>query len=195
MVQHLLIAMFAPIFLVLGQPITLALRALPVKVARIGTLSLKSYVFRTLTHPVTALLLNTGGMFVLYLTPLYNRSLPSPTMHHLIHVHFLLAGFLFTWSMIGTDPVPHRPSYKMRAFVLFLSIGLHAFLSKFMYAYLFPRNSLYAEEEIRAAAKLMYYWGDLAELTVVILLFIGWYAKGRGLAQRSAVAKPHPGSA
>nr|MBI1228945.1 hypothetical protein [Cytophagales bacterium] len=66
--------------------------------------------------------LNIGGMYVLYLTPLYVLSLTNPWLHHLIHLHFLLAGYLFSWSIIGPDPVPNRPSIRFRMIVLFLQL-------------------------------------------------------------------------
>ncbi|NJB84349.1 putative membrane protein [Lewinella marina] len=177
MVQHLLIGMFAPLFLVLGQPVTLALRALPVRLARRVTAVFRYRGVALLTHPVTALLLNIGGMYLLYLTPLYAFVVHAPHLHHLLHFHFLAAGYLFTWSVIGEDPVPRRPRLRLRVIVLFLSVALHATLSKVMYAYLYPRGGIHSAEEIRAAAKLMYYWGDLSELLLIIAVFALWYRK------------------
>jgi putative membrane protein len=177
MVQHLLLGMFAPLFLVLGAPVTLALKALPVGTARVGTAVLRSSLFYSLSHPLPAFLLNIGGMYLLYLTPLYTESLKSPFLHAVVHLHFLLAGYLFTWSMIGQEPVPRRPAFNVRVFMLFVSIASHAFLSKFMYAYLYPINSPHSAGQIQEAAKLMYYWGDLSELLLAIALFAAWYKK------------------
>lgn len=177
MVQHLLIGMYAPLFLVLGAPITLILVSLPVKAARGFTALLRSPISAFLSHPVTAFALNIGGMFALYLTPLYMAMHTKPYLHFLAHVHFLAAGYLFTWSMIGPDPAPKRPGHSVRVGVLFISIAAHAFLSKFMYAHLYPINSIHSSEEIREASKLMYYWGDLAELLLLIALFTLWYQK------------------
>ena len=91
--------MFAPIFLVLVTPVTLALIALPVRISRNVTTLLKGKLFYFLSHPVTAFLLDIGGMYVLYLTPLYNLSLANYYLHYIIHIHFLAAGYLFTWSL------------------------------------------------------------------------------------------------
>lgn len=189
MVQHLLIGMYGPLFLVLGAPVMLALKALPVSSARTVTAILRSKVSYVLSHPVTALLLNMGGMYLLYLTPLYVKSLTNPFLHYLIHFHFLAAGILFTWSMIGQEPVAKRPAFGTRVFVLFISIAAHAFLSKFMYAYLYPINSPHSADQIREAAKLMYYWGDLSELLLAVVLFGMWYLK-RDAAVTAAPALP-----
>lgn len=177
MLMHLLIGMLAPLGLVLGAPVTLALKSLPPSAARTLTAFLRSQLFYFLSHPITALLLNIGGMYVLYLTPLYNATFTSPALHHLVHFHFLAAGYLFTWSMAGPDPAPRRPGLGLRVGVLFFSIAAHAYLSKFMYAYLYPLHSPHPAEEIRAGAKLMYYGGDLSELLLAVALFTIWYHK------------------
>ena len=177
MVIHLLIGMFAPIFLVMGAPVTMALKVLPTHLARSITAILSSRFFGLIGHPITALLLNIGGMFVLYLTPLYNASLTNPYLHHLIHFHFLAAGYLYAWSLVGPDPAPGRPNLRVRMAVLFIGMGSHAFLSKFMYAYLYPINSPHSIEQIQEGAKLMYYWGDLSEIILAVILFYLWYQK------------------
>lgn len=171
MLQHLLLGMLAPLGLVLGAPVTLALRTLPVKTSRMLTAVLGSPAFHLLSHPVTALLLNIGGMYALYLTSLYKATLANPVLHLLVHVHFLAAGYLFVWSIAGPDPAPKRPHLRIRTFVLFLSMASHAYLSKFMYAHFYPRNSPHSGEQIREAARLMYYGGDFAELLLAIALF------------------------
>ncbi|MCC9135892.1 cytochrome c oxidase assembly protein [Pontibacter silvestris] len=177
MVQHLLIGMLAPLGLVLAAPVTLALRTLPVKTARFVTAILRSKLFHWLSHPVTALVLNIGGMYLLYLTPLYSMTLTQPYLHHLVHIHFLAAGYLFVWAIAGPDPAPDRPGIRTRLVVLFISIATHAYLSKFMYAYVWPRNTPHDVEQIRSAAKLMYYGGDLSELLLAVALFAMWYKK------------------
>lgn len=177
MMQHLLVGMLAPLGLVLAAPVTLALRTLPIKSARCITAVLRSRFFHWLGHPVTALVLNIGGMYLLYLTPLYNMTLDNPFLHHLVHIHFLAAGYLFVWSIAGPDPAPRRPGMRTRLGVLFISMATHAYLSKFMYAYIWPRNTPHDVEEIRSAAKIMYYGGDLAELLLAVALFAVWYKK------------------
>lgn len=173
MVQHLLLGMLAPLGLVFGAPVTLALRTLPPKGARVLIAVLRNRGIRFVSHPVTAMFLNVGGMYLLYLTPLYAAMHESTSLHALIHWHFLAAGCLFTWAIAGPDPAPNRPSKGFRLFVLFVSIGAHAFLSKAMYAYGWPAGAHHSLEEVRAGAKIMYYGGDFAELLLVIALFAG----------------------
>ena len=186
MLQHLLIGMFAPLGLVLAAPLTLAFRTLPIKISRLISAILGNKLVHWLSHPVTAFGLNIGGMYLLYLTPLYVLSLNNPYLHYCVHLHFLVAGYLFTWAIAGPDPAPRRPNMQTRLIVLFVSIAAHANLSKLMYGYLWPQNTPHSDEEIRAATQLMYYGGDFAELLLVIALFATWYAKrGRRLARVS----------
>lgn len=180
MLQHLLLGMFAPLFLVLGAPGTLLLRSLSATSARRLVRLLDTGAVRFLIHPFTALTLDMGGMALLYLTPLYALSTREPALHAFIHVHFLVSGTLFTWAIAGPDPAPRRPGWRVRLLALFLGTAVHAILGKWMYAYGYPRGTSHSLEEIQAAAKLMYYGGDLAELLLTLALFLAWrHARSR----------------
>lgn len=190
MQQHLLIGMVAPTFLVMAAPISLLLRNLPRRGAKACVQFLHSRIIRLWCHPITALILNFGGMLVLYLTPLYRSSLHQPWLHHFIHLHFLLAGYLFAWSMVGPDPAPSRPGFRARLSILLLAMAIHGISSKLMYIHLFPYATPHSQADIQAAAQLMYYGGDLAELLIAILLFAAWR---KHIGQR-AEASSYPAS-
>lgn len=175
MAQHLLIGMLAPLALVLSAPLTLMLRSLPVKMSRWLIRLLHGEFFVWLTHPFTAFGLNIGGMYLLYLTPIFSLSMTNAGVHYLMHVHFFLAGYLFTWVIAGPDPAPRRPSFKLRLGVLFLAMAAHAILSKLMYVHLLPADTPFTSDAIRSAAQWMYYGGDFAEVLLAIALFYHWY--------------------
>lgn len=194
MAQHLLLGMYAPIALVLGAPVTRLLRSLPTAAGRRVVRFLDGRPLRFLVHPMTAALLDVGGMYLLYLTPLFALSTASPAVHVLVHVHFLVSGCLFTWAIVGPDAAPRRPGFRARLVVLGLAMAAHATLARLMYAHGFPRVGAGAGE-VEAAAMLMYYGGDLAELAVAVALFAGWLRgrsrRGRtgGLRVRRAAAE------
>ncbi|MGQ9424454.1 cytochrome c oxidase assembly protein [Gilvimarinus sp. F26214L] len=183
MAQHLLLGMFAPLALVFAAPVSLLLRSLPRPAARRTLAVLRSPPLRVLSHPATASLLNLGGMYLLYLTPLFRESLHSPALHGFINLHFLIAGCLFTWAIAGPDPGPKRPSPGFRLVVLVVSIAAHGILAKAMYAYGWPEGTGFSDAEIQAAAQWMYYGGDLAELILLTALLRSWakrwYASNR----------------
>lgn len=178
-IQHLLLGMLAPIGLVLGAPVTLALRT--ASLVRVWAISriLNSGYLHFINKPLVIFLLNSGSLFLLYLTPLFDLIHQYPASHILVHIHMLLAGYLFTWTIIGPDPAPGRLKMEIRVLLLFISIAAHSFLSKYMYAYHYPKTAGYGIEEIKSGAKLMYYGGDLIELIIVIALFSLWY-RGKG---------------
>lgn len=188
MVQHLLVGMLAPLGLVLGAPLTLLLRILKKDVARKVTGIIRSRFFHFLSHPVTALILNIGGMYVLYLTPLYKIMLENAAIHYLVHFHFLAAGYLFVWSIAGPDPAPRRPSFRFRFAVLFISMATHAYLSKFMYAHEYPVNTHHSLEQIQDAAIIMYYGGDLTEALLGAAFFSIWYKSRKSFGRRKGAA-------
>lgn len=172
MAAHLLVGMVAPLLLVLGAPVTLTLRALPVARARALTRVLRGRVVRALTHPVVAAGLNAGGMWLLYTTDLYRLMHTSVIVHGVVHAHIFLAGYVLTASLVGRDPDPHRAPVEMRAVVLVSFIVAHSVLAKWLYAH--PPAGVEPADG-RVGAQLMYYGGDVVDVTVVVLLLTGWY--------------------
>jgi putative copper resistance protein D len=115
MIAHMTLGMIAPIGLVLGAPITLALRTLPqgrTKEERgprgILLALLHSRYGMIITHPVIALILFDGSLFVLYFTDLFGTLMASHAGHLLMNLHFIAVGFLFFMIIVGIDPNPRR---------------------------------------------------------------------------------------
>lgn len=175
MLQHLFLGMFGPLGLVFGAPGSLLLRSVPAPLARALMNLLRRGPVRVLIHPVTAACLDIGGMYLLYLTPFYALSMKSPGLFIFLHVHFVLSGYLFTWSVAGPDPAPHRPSRPVRLTVIFLATAAHAILGKLMYAWGYPHGTLASPEEVQAAAQWMYYGGDAAEFCIILGFFKQWF--------------------
>jgi|GEM_PF-174132 len=186
MLQHLMIGMFAPLGLVLAAPVTLLLRSLPPAHGRRVVAVLRCRAAHLLTSPWVALLLSVGAMVALYCTPLYRITSTGALPHHLTHLHFLLSGCLFTWVIAGPDPAPRRPSVPLRLVVLGVAIAVHATLSQLMYAGLLVDVPVPAEQ-LRGAAEIMYYGGDIAELLLAFALVSTW-------RPARAVARSGPGS-
>ncbi|HEV2072647.1 MAG TPA: cytochrome c oxidase assembly protein [Thermomicrobiales bacterium] len=189
MAQHLLLGMFAPLGLVLAAPITLLFRTLPLQAGRSLARFLRSRTGHLLSHPFMALVLNIGGMYVLYLTPLFRLSLSHPALHILVSVHFLAFGYLYIWAIAGPDPAPRRPGMRVRTAVLGTGIAAHAFLAKLMYAHALPAGTPFSTAEVRDAAMLMYYGGDVAEFLLAVALFASWY-RGRRRSRARRRARP-----
>ena len=136
MIAHMVIGMLAPIGLVLGAPITLALRSLPqgrtpdergVRGLLIAFLHSRYSVI--LTNPLTALALFDGSLFVLYFTNLFGNLMQSHAGHLFMNIHFLIAGFLFFHVIIGIDPNPRKFPHLVRIVLLFAAMSIHAFFA------------------------------------------------------------------
>ncbi|HEY2191202.1 MAG TPA: cytochrome c oxidase assembly protein [Actinomycetospora sp.] len=132
---HMLLSMLVPILLVLGGPITLALRALApsrgepaLDGPREWLLSLLgSPVSRVLTHPVVALVVFVGSFYALYFSPIYGAALPYHWGHQLMYLHFVVTGYLFFWLIIGVDRAPRTLPHVARLALLLASTPFHAF--------------------------------------------------------------------
>lgn len=136
MIAHMALGMIAPIFLVLGAPITLALRTLPIgrtpqERGIRGTLlaALHSRPAVLLTNPITAIALFDGSLFILYFTNLFGDLMQQHVGHLFMNIHFVLAGFLFFHVIIGIDPNPKKVPHIIRIVLLFAAMALHAFFS------------------------------------------------------------------
>ncbi|AXE81931.1 cytochrome c oxidase assembly protein [Streptomyces atratus] len=173
MTQHMLIGMYAPLALVLGTPVTLLLRTLPAARARALMGVLHCRPARVLAHPVTALVLSTGILALLYFTPLYNATMNQPVLHWLMHAHFLLSGCLFAWIIAGPDPAPTRPGVPTRLVVLGIAVAAHATISQLIYGG-FLINVHAPIDQVQGGAEIMYYGGDIAELLLAAALVTTW---------------------
>lgn len=127
-VQHLTIGMVAPVFLVLGAPMTLALQASHRRAQERWLRALRSRPVAVVTHPLTVWVLFGGTLVVLYLTGLYELSLRDNWVHLLVHAHFLVVGCLFMAYVIGIDPMPRSLGYGARLLFVAVVLPFHAFL-------------------------------------------------------------------
>jgi putative copper resistance protein D len=136
MIAHMVIGMIAPIGLVLGAPITLALRTLPqgrnpqergVRGSLIAVLHSKVGII--FTNPIIALIIFDGSLFALYFTDLFSVLMSTHVGHLFMTLHFLVAGYIFFSVIIGVDPNPRKIPHLLRIVVLFAAMSIHAFFS------------------------------------------------------------------
>lgn len=134
MAEHMVLNMFIPVLLVLGAPVTLALRALPAaaKDAPPGPREwllwfTHSAATRFLSNPIVAFALFVGSLYLVYFTPLFDTFVRYHWGHELMTLHFLLVGYLYYWGIIGIDPGPRRLPFLARLGLLFAVMPFHAF--------------------------------------------------------------------
>jgi cytochrome c oxidase assembly factor CtaG/putative copper export protein len=133
MVDHMALTMVAPIFLVLGAPVTLALRALAPR--RDGSRGPREWLLifvhskfsQLVTHPLFAAANFAGSIVLFYYSDAFGYAMREHVGHELMNLHFALTGYIFVLTMIGTDPLPRRAPYPMRLLLLLATMGFHAF--------------------------------------------------------------------
>lgn len=133
MLQHMLLMMFVPLPLVLGGPVLLALRTLPVR--NDGSRGAREWLMlfthsrymQFLAKPAVAGVIFAGSLVVFYFTPAYQYAMQSHEWHVAMVVHFVFSGYLFFWVFIGVDPGPKRPQYPILIIALLATLAFHAF--------------------------------------------------------------------
>ncbi|MDQ6816446.1 MAG: cytochrome c oxidase assembly protein [Actinomycetota bacterium] len=106
MVQHMLLLLVAPALLLYGQPVLLALRALP-RASR-GALARGLGRARPLTSPLLCLIVFCGVVTVTHLPSVYDAALGDRAVHAIEHAAYLLAGLLLWGPRVDGDPAPVR---------------------------------------------------------------------------------------
>jgi cytochrome c oxidase assembly factor CtaG/putative copper export protein len=202
MVAHMLLSMLVPILLVLGAPMTLALRALPT--AGRGEppgprewllAALHSRVSRFLTHPIVATAVFVVGFYGLYLGGLFDAAVSNHAAHVLMNVHFLLSGYLFYWVVIGIDPTPRQIPQWGKVGMVFASLPLHAFFgvvlmgTKAVLGETFYRSlqlSWHADllSDQRLGGGIAWAAGEVPLVVVMIALLIQWRRSDQRTAKR-----------
>jgi len=209
MVQHMVISMLSPILILLGAPVTLALRALPPaargsKGPRELLLALlHSRYMRIVTHPAFTIPIFVASLYALYFTPLFDTLMGSRAGHIAMMVHFLLVGLVFFWPIMGVDPGPHRPGYVMRMLELFAGMPFHAFFGialmmasqPMVKAYENPPASLGIDalSDQSAAGGIAWAFSEIPSVLVLIALVFQWYRSEQRTAKRSDRAADRDG--
>ncbi|MEU6544867.1 cytochrome c oxidase assembly protein [Streptomyces sp. NPDC046859] len=209
MVQHMVISMLSPILILLGAPVTLALRALPPAArGRKGPRELllallHSRYMRIVTHPAFTIPMFVASLYALYFTPLFDFLMGSKTGHIAMMVHFLAVGVVFFWPIIGVDPGPHRPGHLMRMLELFAGMPFHAFFGialmmgsvPLVETFRDPPASLGIDalSDQGAAGGIAWAFSEIPSVLVLIALLFQWYGSEQRQARRKDRAADRDG--
>ena len=202
MMAHMVLGMIAPIGIVLGAPITLALRTLPQGrnkeeqgVRGSFIVLLHSRLSKFYTNPVVALAIFDGSLFALYFTPLFGNLMQGHSGHFFMSLHFLLAGILFFQVIIGVDPLPGRVPYLVKIIIIFAAMSIHAYFSiALMSSTSLIDNGFFAQLERPWATDLLadqklggaigWAMGEIPILLALVATFLQWQREDKKEAGR-----------
>ncbi|MDP4506103.1 cytochrome c oxidase assembly protein [Nonomuraea turcica] len=203
MIEHMTLSMIVPIFLVLGAPVTLALRALK-PAARKGdrgprewiTTILHSRFTKVVTHPLVATSIFIASTYALYFTPLFESAMTEHLGHIWMTLHFLISGCLFFWVIIGVDPGPNRLPHVGRLLMLFVTMPFHAFFGIALMMMGTVIASGWYEQLGRTwgdtllqtqqdGGAIAWGFGEIPTLIVLLAIAVQWYKDDSRQARRS----------
>ncbi|MEU5341610.1 MULTISPECIES: cytochrome c oxidase assembly protein [unclassified Streptomyces] len=209
MVQHMVISMLSPILILLGAPITLALRALPTAgrdrkgPRELLLMFLHSRFMKVVTHPAFTIPLFIASLYALYFTPIFDFLMDSKTGHIAMMCHFLAVGLVFFWPIMGVDPGPHRPGYLMRMLELFAGMPFHAFFGIALMMASQPMVETYenppaslgidALADQTAAGGIAWAFSEIPSVLVLLALLFQWHRSEERQARRSDRAADRDG--
>ncbi|HUP69950.1 MAG TPA: cytochrome c oxidase assembly protein [Acidimicrobiales bacterium] len=195
-VQHVLLGMGAPLLLILGAPVTLALQATSGSVSRTVRHAVHGRLVGTVTHPAVAGVLFSASLFGLYLSPLFELSLRNELVHVAVHLHFVLVGCAFFWGVLGVDSERGRLPHGARVLVVFLLVPFHAVLGVAIlttrellaggwYAEVAGRSEAAALADQHLGGGLLWITGDLLGLLASGIVLAQWMGHDERQAARN----------
>jgi len=201
MVQHMVLTMISPLLLLMGAPVTLALRVLPAAQGpsgmprRLLLSGLHSRLGQAVASPLFTVPLFIASLYGVYFTPLFDDLMSTVPGHTFMLLHFLVTGLLFFGPILAIDPWPRRSGHGARMLELLLPAPFHAFFgvivmmsnTLLLTSYATPPESwgidpLYDQG---AAGGIAWSFGEFPTVLVLAVVFFQW-AKSEERANRAA---------
>jgi putative membrane protein len=190
MVQHMVLSMLSPLFLLMGAPVTLALRSLPAVAGpagmprRLVLTGLHSRLTQAVASPLFTVPLFIASLYGVYFTPVFDDLMASGPGHTLMLLHFLVTGLLFFGPIMAIDPWPRHAGHGARMLELLLPAPFHAFFgvivimsnTVLLSSYAHPPASwgidpLYDQG---AAGGIAWSFGEFPTVLVLAVVFFSW---------------------
>lgn len=209
MLEHMTVSMVVPPLLVLGAPLSLALRTTAAR--KDGTRGWREWLLHVVHsrfvavvgHPLVASVIFMASLIAFYYSPLFEQALTTHTGHVLMNLHFLLAGYLFTSVLIGVDPGVRRPAYPLRLVLLFVTLSFHAFFGialmmasePMVETFKNPPASLGIDalSDQTAAGGIAWAFSEVPSVLVLLALLFQWYSSEQRQAKRQDRAADRDG--
>jgi cytochrome c oxidase assembly factor CtaG len=203
MVLHMSLNMLVPVLLVLGGPITLALRASTPKPSNQAagvhewlTALLNWKLTRNLYNPLVVFVSFIGSYYVLYFTDIFYQAMRYHWAHQLLDIHFIFVGYLFYSLVIGVDLPPRPLPHIGKLGLVLAAMPFHAFfgvivmtsdtvIAKLFYQYLNEPWMTNLKADQYLGGGIAWSAGELPLIVVVVALVTQWAKQDSRVAART----------
>ncbi|GAA1297415.1 cytochrome c oxidase assembly protein [Pseudonocardia xinjiangensis] len=110
-VQNIVLLMVVPMLLAMGAPLTLLRDVLPPPARTRLSRVMHSRGARVATFPLVVTVVLTLPLLVLYLSPLYEKTLRSALASAVAGLVLVVTGFIYFWTRFRIDPAPRADPY------------------------------------------------------------------------------------
>lgn len=123
MIQHLLMIMVVPAFIIVGSPLTLLVQVTRGETQRRVRAILVSGPVTFLTNPIVGFLLYGVIIVETHLSSFMQQMMVHPWLHQAEHVLYLGGGYIFLLPLLGDEPIRWQPPYLVRLIALFIAMA------------------------------------------------------------------------
>ena len=187
MIEHELIMLIATLLLAASYAGGVLAWGLPQPVARAFAFGPLKTVWRRLTEPVTATILQAIAMWAWHAPALFDRALESRGWHVAQHMSFIVTSLLFWWAMLHVQ----RGRYGLSAACLFITSLVGGALGALMAFSSSPWYAGYAAmgmtgigldpvTDQQLAGLLMWIPGGMVQAAAALILLYRWLKSSEG---------------
>lgn len=189
MLQKMALTVLAAMLIMLGAPVSLAIRALPRRgwgrlARRLLYRALRSRTAQVLSHPVVTTGIFVGSLYGFYFTPIFDYLMRSWWGNVLMLLFFLGTGLLAFGGAFALGPWPHRASPPIRIVELVLPGPLHAFFAVALMMASSPVVRTFANPpqgwgvdvmtDQLAAGNIIWGFGEVPSIIAFAIVYLQW---------------------
>lgn len=171
----LLLFDLVPPLLCLGSPFMLAVSSSTGRARQRVVKVLSSPVARCLGHPVVAIGVAMGSLYLYFLTPLYRLSQEHGALGGYVGLHLVLVGCLMWWPIVGADLGPWPLNFVPRFAMVFATLPFNIALGVAVGSWghpLYPAgNTLF---DTQTGGDVLWEVPVVYTVLVLALLFVSW---------------------
>jgi cytochrome c oxidase assembly factor CtaG len=189
MIQHLMLIMVAPVLLVTGRPLILALHASRNPVHRAVKRALRSRPVTVLTSPLVAVPLYAAVVVGTHLTSFNNLAVTNHAALLAEQVAYLAAGYLYFLPGFGDEPIRWHLSYPAKMLIILLVMPIDTFTGIALLMTTQAPWPAYAAQahtwgpdpltDVHWGGAVMWVGGDTIMIALVVAALLPWLL-GRG---------------